>query len=184
MEHLRDRHRHDPTGLPPTPGEWRHGNLASEPHPYFDRPPGDREVVRHKSFAPGELTIEEAVWDLGMLDYDFFLFVDLDTGDDVMLERAGDGEYLLHRLEPAAEEASDVIASGGETVTVSTAPPPELDVSDAVKLLTNSGELRLFFRNRTSGRGNVVYRRYDGHYGLITPPLDDHVEQASAEQGK
>jgi hypothetical protein len=27
----------------------------------------------------------------------------------------------------------------------------------------------VFFRNHDTGRANVVYRRYDGHYGLIVP---------------
>jgi len=27
----------------------------------------------------------------------------------------------------------------------------------------------VFFVEPTTGRGNVVYRRYDGHYGLISP---------------
>jgi Sigma 54 modulation/S30EA ribosomal protein C terminus len=26
-----------------------------------------------------------------------------------------------------------------------------------------------FFRDATTGRGNVVYRRYDGHFGLLAP---------------
>ena len=27
----------------------------------------------------------------------------------------------------------------------------------------------LFYRDTDSGRGNVLYRRHDGNYGLITP---------------
>ena len=27
----------------------------------------------------------------------------------------------------------------------------------------------LFFENATTGRGNILYRRHDGHYGLIEP---------------
>jgi len=29
-----------------------------------------------------------------------------------------------------------------------------------------------FFENAATGRGSVVYRRYDGHYGLIEPLRD------------
>ncbi|WP_327048745.1 sigma 54 modulation/S30EA ribosomal C-terminal domain-containing protein [Microbispora sp. NBC_01189] len=32
-----------------------------------------------------------------------------------------------------------------------------------------SGLPFVFFAGRRTGRGNVVYHRYDGHYGLITP---------------
>ena len=35
--------------------------------------------------------------------------------------------------------------------------------------LDAEGEDFLFFVNAESRRGNVVYRRYDGHYGLLTP---------------
>ena len=27
----------------------------------------------------------------------------------------------------------------------------------------------VFFADSATGRGNVLYRRHDGHYGLITP---------------
>ncbi|MBO1414556.1 sigma 54 modulation/S30EA ribosomal C-terminal domain-containing protein, partial [Streptomyces sp. FH025] len=27
----------------------------------------------------------------------------------------------------------------------------------------------VFYTDTSTGRGNVLYRRYDGHYGLITP---------------
>ena len=33
----------------------------------------------------------------------------------------------------------------------------------------NNGERFVFFANSTTGRANVLYRRYDGHYGLIAP---------------
>ena len=32
------------------------------------------------------------------------------------------------------------------------------------------GHRFLFFENAATGRGSVLYRRYDGHYGLIEPP--------------
>jgi hypothetical protein len=42
-------------------------------------------------------------------------------------------------------------------------------VSEAIGLIDLAAEPFVFFANATTGRGNVVYRRYDGHYGLITP---------------
>lgn len=36
-----------------------------------------------------------------------------------------------------------------------------------VQNITDDG--LVFFRDRRSGRGHVLYRRYDGHYGLIEP---------------
>jgi hypothetical protein len=43
-----------------------------------------------------------------------------------------------------------------------------LTVQEATERLDAGGEPFVFFANAVSGRGNVVYRRYDGHDGLIT----------------
>ncbi len=164
-----DRERHKPVGLVAAPGTWRHSNRARPEQPYFDRPPAEREIVRHKSFAADEQTIDEAAWDMAMLDYDFFLFVELESGQDCLIERDDDGQLLLHRLDP---QAADVTVAATEYELV-TSTPPALAVSAAIDLLNGGGAPMLFFRNAISGRGNVIYRRYDGHYGLITPPTDD-----------
>jgi hypothetical protein len=42
-------------------------------------------------------------------------------------------------------------------------------VQQATQRLDDGGEPFVFFANAMTGRGNVVYRRYDGNYGLITP---------------
>lgn len=170
-----DRERHKPVGQVAAPGTWRHANLARPEQPYFDRPPSEREIVRHKSFAADEQTIDEAAWDMSMLDYDFFLFVELKSGQDCLIERGEDGVLLLHLLEPQAPELG-VAATAYEPVT---SPPPELSVSAAIDLLNGSGAPMLFFRNAMSGRGNAIYRRYDGHYGLITPPTDDPTDSTA-----
>ena len=46
---------------------------------------------------------------------------------------------------------------------------PELTLTQAEERLDASGERFVFFVNPDTGRGNVVYLRYDGHYGVITP---------------
>ena len=150
LEHRKDRHRHSPEGRVASPGQWRHGNLPSAEKPYFERPRNEREIVRHKSFAPDEMTVEEATWDMQLMDYDFFLFVELTSGSDSLLERRPDGEVVLHDERPQP-----------------------LKVSEAIEQLEASGAAFAFFTNAATDRGNVVYRRYDGHYGLITPPVDD-----------
>ena len=171
-----DRERHNPVGQVATPGSWRHVNLARPEQPYFDRPASEREVVRHKSFAADEQTIDEAAWDMAMLDYDFFLFVELASGQDCLIERGDDGPLRLHRLDPQTAAATDAAVEH----ELFPSPPPELLVSAAIDLLNESGAPLLFFRNAISGRGNVIYRRYDGHYGLITPPADDSIDSTSA----
>jgi hypothetical protein len=43
-----------------------------------------------------------------------------------------------------------------------------LSEADAIARLNLSGEGFLFYLDPDSGRGRVLYLRYDGHYGLIT----------------
>ena len=47
--------------------------------------------------------------------------------------------------------------------------PPTLDLDEAIERIGVDGERFVFFANSATGRGNVLYRRYDGHYGLIAP---------------
>jgi hypothetical protein len=147
------------------PGEWRHGDLPTERPDYYDRPADERRLVRHKTFAVDELTPDEAAFDLDQLDYDFYLFCDLASGEDAVLERMPDHSYRLTRLRPLLVESGPASIA----LTIDEATPAELTVPEAMQRLDANGERFVFFANATTGRGNVVYRRYDGHYGLITP---------------
>jgi ribosome-associated translation inhibitor RaiA len=108
-------------------------------------PPEEREVVAHKSFAIDRATLEEAAFDMEVLDYDFFLFTDADDGRDKVVHRDADGEVQL---------AVD---------------PPDETVDEALERLDAGGEPFVFFCAADTGRGAVAYLRYDGHYGLIRP---------------
>ncbi|MGI9614986.1 MAG: ribosome hibernation promotion factor [Acidimicrobiales bacterium] len=149
-------------------GHWRHGDAPAVRPRFFDRPVDEREIVRHKSFAPEDITVDEAAWDMELLDYDFFLFTDLETGLDRLLERRDDGGLRLHLMD-VGSAASAEVHDGVET---SDEIAPEITPSKAIQLLDGAGRHFLLFRNEATGRGNVMYRRYDGHYGLITPPAD------------
>ena len=48
-------------------------------------------------------------------------------------------------------------------------PAPGLTVTEATARLETAGQSFLFFVNPETGRGNLLYHRYDGHYGLIEP---------------
>jgi hypothetical protein len=164
LEHRADRERHRAAGRPSEPGEWRHGNLPAERPAFYDRPFDEREVVRHKSVTPEELTLEEAVWDMTMLDFDFLLFREIATGHDTLLARR-DGELVVSQVHPEAEHlAVDTIGARVDAREV-----PELSVREAKEWLDAADEPFVFYANASTGRGNVLYRRYDGHYGLITP---------------
>ena len=146
------------------PGEWRHGDLPDERPAYFDRPTEDRQLIRHKTFAIDELTVDEAAFDMDQLDYGFYLFRDLASGEDALIERTDGGGYRLTRLHPTA------VAAGATSIalTVADTEPPSFTVTEAIQRLDADAEPFVFFASAATGRGNVVYRRYDGHYGLIT----------------
>lgn len=149
----------------PPPAEWRHGQAPTDRPGWYDRPREEREVVRRKTFALAELTVDEAAFDMAMLDVDFYLFYELATGVDAVLHRQADGRLGLRRLHPVDLPATT------EATEVELEPEgaPALTLDDAVEWLDVAGERFVFFRNLESGRANVLYRRYDGHYGLIVP---------------
>ncbi|MGZ4255177.1 MAG: sigma 54 modulation/S30EA ribosomal C-terminal domain-containing protein [Solirubrobacteraceae bacterium] len=44
-----------------------------------------------------------------------------------------------------------------------------IDLRTAVAEMDALDHRFVFFEDATTERGNVIYRRYDGHYGLIEP---------------
>ncbi len=113
---------------------------------YGDVAVGEREVVRHKAYEPATATPEEAAFDMELMDYDFQLFTDAESGWDSMVYR-NDGGYGIACL---SEQ-------------------PRLTLRAAIGALDATDLTYLFYRDADSGRGNVLYRRHDGNYGLITP---------------
>lgn len=169
LEHRARRRQtlHHASGLPSV-GEWRHGDLAAQRAPYFDRPVEERQLVRRKTFAFAEMTPDEAAFDLEQLDLDFYLFSDLDSGQDALIRRDDTSGYRVTLLDPA-DRPSDWGTSTASPVTLDEQVPTTSTIDEALATL-DAGHLPfVFFAEEASGRGNVVYRRYDGHYGLITP---------------
>jgi ribosome-associated translation inhibitor RaiA len=163
----RAQHRHASRRRPAASprGQWRHGDAPSDRPPYFDRPADERELVRHKSFVTSAVTPDEAAFDMGQLDFDFYLFQVDPGGGDALLERLPDGSYRLTRVRSTTIEAGQTAID----LTVSEHPAPVLGLDAAIERISASAERFVFFENAVSGRGNVIYRRYDGHYGLLAP---------------
>lgn len=126
-------------------GEWRHGAVSAHRPTWYPRPEDEREILRSKTFEVGEQTPGDAAMDMELLDHDFHLFTNADTGRDAVVYRADGGAVAL--LETAPEEMTE----------------------QAIERLEATGERFVFFRDAESGRGSVLYHRYDGHYGVITP---------------
>ncbi len=158
--HLRARRRRAAIG---GPGEWRRGDAAARRPAWFPRPLEERAVVRRKQLALMPMSLEEAAVDLELLDYDFYLFREAETGQDALVRRSPEGTLGL------AVSGGQAPNLNGCTVPVRPAPaPPRLTLEEATGRLDLTGEPFIFFVDATTGRGSVAYRRYDGHYGVIT----------------
>jgi len=137
-------------------------------HPGFTSIPSDeREVVRHKSLAMHPMTVEEAADEMDLLDHGFYLYLDADHDIDRVVYHNGDGAIHV------------VPTIDGEDLPGDTRPPihpaplvlNHLPLLDAELLLDEGDEPFVFFAEPDTGRGQVLYRRFDGHYGLISPAI-------------
>jgi ribosome-associated translation inhibitor RaiA len=171
LARLRDRWTARHGGTPRAGAhEWRHGAEPAHRPDFFPRPVEGREVIRHKSFALACETPDEAAFEMDLMDYDFHLFTDLGTGEDSVVYRpdrmgAGGSRYRMARVRSRSAPSEPSAVS----MTVSPVAAPHLDVHAAQRRLEASGQPFVFFMESGTGRGNVLYHRYDGHYGLITP---------------
>lgn len=148
------------------PHEWRHGDEPTHRLPYFPRAVEEREIIRHKSYTLARCDVDEAAFDMESMDYDFHLFTELGTGQDSVLYHAEPGgAYRLAQLEPHPDD----LARHALELTVSAQPAPSLSMREAIDWMAVWDRPFLFFCDAERGRGALLYHRYDGHYGLITP---------------
>jgi hypothetical protein len=101
-----------------------------------------RQVVRHKAFAVAEWasTRPSSTW--RRWTRDFHLFTELGSGQDSVVHRGGPTGWRVAQVEPH----------------------PEASAPHAVEVTV------VFNVDSERGRGALLYHRYDGRYGLITPP--------------
>ncbi|GAA1401832.1 HPF/RaiA family ribosome-associated protein [Kitasatospora putterlickiae] len=137
---------------------------------YAPRPPAERRIVRRKSVRPARRTPEQAVREMLALDYRFHLFSDALTGQDSLVHRRpGSGGFRLVRAHSTAGPGGP-----GPSPVEGPHPAPRLDPAEAARQLWLTGWPFVFHTDPGDGRGRVLYRRYDGHYGLITPVAGAH----------
>ena len=148
------------------PHEWRHESEPTHRPNYFPLAAEERTIVRRKSFAMAPCTVDEAADEMNLLDYDFHLFTERGTGIAGVLYRGGPGE---HRLALVAPVPADQLSPFELPITISSRPVPCLTVEQATGRLGSLGLPFLFFIDAAQGRASVLYHRYDGNYGLITP---------------
>lgn len=150
--------------------EWRHGDPPTHRPAWFDRPRDERRLVRRKSFSVGEMTCDEAADALDLLGHDFLLFTNLATGADAVLFYADDASPggALELIDASGRQD----AVGDATVApvrLARHGVPAVPSDEAIEQLEMDVMPFVFHVDPSTGRGSVVYRRYDGHYGCITP---------------
>jgi hypothetical protein len=160
--HWDDRRGGRPAG---EPHEWRHGEEADHRPAFFPRRPEDRQVIRHKSYTLEPCDVDEAAFDMEALDLDFHLFTEVGSGQDSVLYREGSARHRLAQVDPRPQ----ALARHALPLTVSDQPAHLLSTPEAVERMAIWERPFLFFLDGERGRGAVLYHRYDGHYGLITP---------------
>lgn len=158
-------------GDPAAPRPWPpHHPGAPAPVPSTR---GRAEIVRRKCYHLARCTPDRAALTMDVLDYDFHLFVDAETGQDSVLYRVGPTGYRLARLTGVAPPSTPVSVP----LTINVHEVPRLTPEQAVERLDATELPFRFFRDATTDRGAVLYRRYDGEYGLITPAREVPGEQ-------
>ena len=99
-------------------------------------------------------------------DYEFHLFTEIGTTFASVLYRGGPTGYRLALVTAVSPEQ---LAPFELPLTISSQPAPCITVEQATERLGLLGLPFLFFIDAAQGRAGVLYHRYDGHYGLITP---------------
>jgi hypothetical protein len=127
--------------------------------------PGEGRIVRRKAYRLHVGAACQANAAMNAMDYDVHLFIDAGTGEEAVVYRAGPTGIRIARqrgMHPPALPAR-------LPLTVNARRVPILTPAEAGRQLAAGWLPFLFFTNRESRRGNVIYRRYDGGLGLIVP---------------
>jgi hypothetical protein len=153
---------------PAVPRPW----IAEQSSPAVpvSQPGGRGEIVRRKCYPLVQCVPDRAALTMDLRDYDFHLFVDAETGQDSVIYRVGPTGYRLARLSGMAPPSVPVSVP----LTVNVHEVPRLTLEQAVERLDATELPFRFFRDATTDRGAVLYRRYDGHYGLLTSAQGSH----------
>ena len=106
------------------------------------------------------MTPEAAAAEMLLLDHDFHVFMDEASGEDALVHSRPDGVLALRRQYGSGSYVAPFVLDAE--------PVPTIGVEDATERLNLTDDPFEFFVYASSGRGAVLYRRYDGHYGLVT----------------
>jgi ribosome-associated translation inhibitor RaiA len=155
--------------------DWREGIEPLRRPTRVQLPADQRVISRHKEVALVRESTDQAAFTLETMDFDFHLFTESGSGQDSVLYRFGPGPFRLAQVAPDPE----ALVPPTVQVTVLGRAAPVLTVAQAKASLDASDHPFLFFTDPASGRGAVLYARYDGHYGLISPAGSGITESGS-----
>lgn len=158
--------RHPATQRPPASSGygWSSGDPGERPG-FYDRPSEERLIVRRKLYSPMDRTsVSQALFDMDVRDYRFFLFTD-EADDKTSLVYEGSTGPVIRKVDGSAPDP-DTLRPG---MAVDETPALRMPMVDAVADLDESDTPFVFFMDTEQSRITVLYRRYDGHYGSIVP---------------
>jgi len=146
------------------------------PRPWPDRTrrtltgAGDGVINRRKEYELLRGAPMQAVMVMDAMDYDVHLFTDAETGEDAVVYRAGPSGLRLARQRRMCPPGSS-LSTSSQVVPLIVNPhaTPNLNEAAAVEQVRDNGAPFLFFTDAATGRGRLLYRRYDGDFGLIAP---------------
>lgn len=155
--------RWEPSRGPDAAPPWRH----DEKEPATTSMSADGvHIIRRKSYAMAPCTVDEAVAEMELLDYDFHLFNEIGTGAAAVVYRGGPTGLRLDLVTP---DIAGQVAHFAQPATISPHPVPCLREHDAVDRLAVLKMPFLFYIDAAAGRASVLYRRIDGDLAVITP---------------
>ncbi|MFC3435208.1 sigma 54 modulation/S30EA ribosomal C-terminal domain-containing protein [Nocardia seriolae] len=128
--------------------------------------PGPGRIVRHKPVHLHGITPEQAAHELDLSDYDAHMFLDSDTGEDAIVYRAGPSGLKIARQVCGRPPAC---VSEGGPFTMNPRPVAEIGAAEAHSRICDYGLPFVFFTDPDTGRGQLLYRRYDNDLTLLTP---------------
>lgn len=149
---------------PPAPRPWPDGR--GRPEPVSTSGDGGR-IIRHKAVSLESCSPTTAALTMDRLDHSIHLFVDADTGVESVVRRVGPTGYRLTRLAGLAPPSA-VAGSVSVPMTVDVHPVPTRTLDQIARRLDIAELDHRFFRDAQTGRGAVLYRRYDGGLALLT----------------
>lgn len=129
--------------------------------------PGPGELARRK---PVRLITRQplaAAAVMDAMDYDVHMFTDTDTGEEAVVYRAGPSGLRLARQHSVRPPVS--VPGGPGPFTINPRPAPALTETEAAARVCEYGLPFLFHTDPNSGRGRLLYRRYDAGLALLTP---------------